>query len=43
MMVWAVDSLEHPPLFQNDFLTKSGKSQEKQAAFAPHQEMTKAG
>jgi hypothetical protein len=29
MMVWAVETLEHPPLFQNAFQSESGKIQEK--------------
>jgi integrase len=32
MMVWAVGSLEGPPLFENAFQTQSGKSQAKQGA-----------
>jgi hypothetical protein len=43
MMVWAVESLEHTPLFQNTFQSQSGKIQEKGAEYASQREMAKAG
>ena len=42
MMVWAVESLEHPLLFQNAFQLGSGKIQEKQAEDGTQQEIAKA-
>jgi hypothetical protein len=42
MMVWTVESLEHPPFFQNAFQIKSGKIQEKQVENNTHMEKAKA-
>lgn len=43
MMVWAVGSLEGPPLFENAFQTQSGKSQAKPGAEGEMAEKLRVG